>query len=52
MAQNDVENRMPLYALDDWRPELPPEGEYWIAPNASLIGRVRLGCVQPAPQEQ
>jgi len=39
---NAVENRMPLYALDDWRPELPPEGEYWIAPNASLIGRVRL----------
>ena len=33
---------MPLYALDDWRPELPAEGEYWIAPNASLIGRVRL----------
>src|SRR5260221_7026114 len=39
---NAVENRMPLYALDDWRPELPPEGEYWIAPNAVLIGRVRL----------
>ena len=34
---------MPLYALNDWRPELPPESEYWIAPNASLIGRVRLG---------
>ena len=33
---------MPLYALDDWRPELPPEGEYWLAPNATLIGRVRL----------
>jgi carbonic anhydrase/acetyltransferase-like protein (isoleucine patch superfamily) len=33
---------MPLYALDDWRPELPAHGEYWIAPNASLIGRVRL----------
>jgi carbonic anhydrase/acetyltransferase-like protein (isoleucine patch superfamily) len=33
---------MPLYALDDWRPELPPEGEYWIAPDATLIGRVRL----------
>jgi carbonic anhydrase/acetyltransferase-like protein (isoleucine patch superfamily) len=33
---------MAIYALDDWRPELPPEGEYWIAPNASLIGRVRL----------
>ena len=24
------------------RPELPPEGGYWIAPSASLIGRVRL----------
>ncbi len=33
---------MPLYALDDWRPELPPEGEYWLAPDATLIGRVRL----------
>ena len=35
---------MPLYALDDWRPELPPEGQCWIAPNASLIGRVRLAA--------
>jgi carbonic anhydrase/acetyltransferase-like protein (isoleucine patch superfamily) len=33
---------MPLYALDDWRPELPQEGEYWLAPDATLIGRVRL----------
>jgi len=33
---------MPLYALQDWRPELPAEDEYWIAPNATLIGRVRL----------
>jgi len=33
---------MAIYALDDWRPELPPEGEYWVAPNATLIGRVRL----------
>ena len=23
-------------------PELPPEGEYWIAPDAVLIGKVRL----------
>ncbi len=44
---------MPIYALDDATPELPPEGEYWIAPNAVLIGKVRLlkgasvwwGCV-------
>ena len=34
--------RMPLYALDGVRPELPPEGEYWIAPDAVLIGKVRL----------
>ncbi len=33
---------MTLYALQDWRPELPAEGQYWIAPNATLIGRVRL----------
>jgi carbonic anhydrase/acetyltransferase-like protein (isoleucine patch superfamily) len=33
---------MALYALLDWRPELPAAGEYWIAPNATLIGRVRL----------
>ncbi|MEI9993690.1 MAG: gamma carbonic anhydrase family protein [Rhizomicrobium sp.] len=44
---------MPIYALDDATPELPPDGEYWVAPNAVLIGKVRLlkgasvwwGCV-------
>ena len=35
-------NRMPIYALDDVEPELPPEGEYWVAPTAVLVGRVRL----------
>jgi carbonic anhydrase/acetyltransferase-like protein (isoleucine patch superfamily) len=47
------EKTMPIYALDDAVPELPPEGDYWIAPNAVVIGRVRLkkgasiwwGCV-------
>ena len=33
---------MPIYALDGISPELPPDGEYWIAPDAILIGRVRL----------
>jgi carbonic anhydrase/acetyltransferase-like protein (isoleucine patch superfamily) len=33
---------MPIYALDGHRPELPPEGRYWIAPDAVLIGKVRL----------
>ncbi|HEY4029716.1 MAG TPA: gamma carbonic anhydrase family protein [Caulobacteraceae bacterium] len=33
---------MPAYSLGDARPDLPGEGEYWIAPNASVIGRVVL----------
>ena len=33
---------MALYAMGDSTPQLPPEGEYWIAPNAQVIGAVRL----------
>lgn len=33
---------MPLYALEDWSPELPPKGQYWLAPTATLIGQVKL----------
>jgi carbonic anhydrase/acetyltransferase-like protein (isoleucine patch superfamily) len=33
---------MPVYSLGDARPDLPGEGEYWIAPNATVIGRVTL----------
>src|ERR1700761_2701399 len=33
---------MSIYALGDWEPELPAEGDYWIAPNAVVIGKVRL----------
>src|ERR1700759_989049 len=33
---------MAVYSLNDMTPELPPEGEYWIAPNAVVIGKVRL----------
>jgi carbonic anhydrase/acetyltransferase-like protein (isoleucine patch superfamily) len=33
---------MPIYSLGDARPELPGDGECWIAPNAVLIGRVIL----------
>jgi carbonic anhydrase/acetyltransferase-like protein (isoleucine patch superfamily) len=44
---------MPIYALEDAAPDLPPEGQYWIAPTAVVIGKVRLlkgasvwwGCV-------
>ncbi len=34
---------MPLYALDSQSPETPPEGRYWVAPDAHIIGRVTLG---------
>lgn len=33
---------MTIYALGDWVPEFPDAGAYWVAPNATLIGRVRL----------
>ncbi|WP_075292658.1 gamma carbonic anhydrase family protein [Pararhizobium arenae] len=34
---------MPLYALGDQQPEIPSKGRYWIAPDAHVIGNVRLG---------
>lgn len=33
---------MPLYELDGVRPELPASGHFWIAPDAVLIGQVKL----------
>jgi carbonic anhydrase/acetyltransferase-like protein (isoleucine patch superfamily) len=33
---------MGIYTLDGISPELPGEGLYWIAPSASVIGKVRL----------
>jgi len=32
---------MSVYSLGDATPELPSDDEYWIAPNAAVIGRVR-----------
>ncbi len=34
---------MPLYALNDREPKLPAAGEYWLAPDAHVIGDVELG---------
>ena len=34
---------MPVYALGDRRPQLPAEGRFWIAPNATVLGDVVLG---------
>jgi len=33
---------MPVYAIGDAVPDLPPAGEHWIAPSAQVMGRVRL----------
>jgi carbonic anhydrase/acetyltransferase-like protein (isoleucine patch superfamily) len=33
---------MPIYSLGNVTPELPNDDEYWIAPTASVIGRVIL----------
>lgn len=33
---------MAVYALGDVRPELPADGSYWVAPNAVVIGNVKL----------
>ncbi|MBK1660156.1 gamma carbonic anhydrase family protein [Paracraurococcus ruber] len=34
---------MPVYALNDLVPVLPPPGRYWVAPDAHVIGRITLG---------
>ena len=34
---------MPIYALGDARPDLPRADEYWVAPDAHVIGKVVLG---------
>jgi len=33
---------MPLYALDGISPVVPPDGQFWVAPGAHVIGKVRL----------
>ena len=33
---------MTLYALDGVEPRFPENGDYWVAPNASLIGKIIL----------
>ena len=33
---------MPIYQLENEKPDLPEQGRYWIAETAIVIGRVRL----------
>jgi carbonic anhydrase/acetyltransferase-like protein (isoleucine patch superfamily) len=34
---------MTLYTLDGMTPETPANGDFWVAPDANVIGNVRLG---------
>ncbi len=34
---------MPLYELDGVSPQTPAEGQYWVAPDAHVIGKVQIG---------
>ena len=34
---------MAIYELDGISPKLPAHGQYWVAPDANLIGNVELG---------
>ena len=34
---------MAIYALGDDAPSLPESGRFWVAPDAHVIGRVRIG---------
>ncbi len=33
---------MAIFELDGMAAKTPPEGQYWVAPNASLIGKIEL----------
>ncbi|PTW52106.1 gamma carbonic anhydrase family protein [Rhodovulum kholense] len=35
---------MTLYSLDGLAPTLPEDGDYWVAPDANVIGKVILGA--------
>lgn len=35
---------MSLYALGDQAPETPEDGDFWVAPGAQVMGRVRIGA--------
>ena len=35
---------MTVYALGAVHPEFPPDGDFWIAPDANLIGQVTVGA--------
>ncbi|MEZ8006831.1 MAG: gamma carbonic anhydrase family protein [Amylibacter sp.] len=34
---------MTIYSFQDIKPKLPLDDDYWVAPNAQVIGKVRIG---------
>ncbi len=43
LRQRVREINMPVYEIEGERPQFPASGRYWIAPDANLIGRIRMG---------
>lgn len=35
---------MAIYAFEDFRPVLPENGRFWVAPGAHVVGQVRIGA--------
>jgi carbonic anhydrase/acetyltransferase-like protein (isoleucine patch superfamily) len=34
---------MPIYAFEDFTPTLPAKDQFWVAPGAHVVGRVKIG---------
>jgi carbonic anhydrase/acetyltransferase-like protein (isoleucine patch superfamily) len=39
----EANDKMAIYSLGTLAPSLPDAGQFWVAPDANVIGRVRLG---------
>ena len=33
-----------IYKLNENKPQFPEDGDFWVAPDANVIGKVRLGA--------
>ena len=43
MLINYIGVQMPIYSLGEKKPQLPENNQYWVAPDAHIIGNVILG---------
>ena len=42
MSATHLRDAMPIYTLEGFAPELPSPDDHWIAPSATIIGKVRM----------